>query len=606
MTSSHPAGSAASDDADGAPPTDTSLVASAPRTWRSFFPVVGWLSRYDWRGCLAADVVAGIAVAALLVPESMGYAGVAGVSPEIGLYAALGAVFAYALLGGVSILVVGPASAVAALSASLVGEFVGDAEPTELIAAFGLASGAVYLVLGVLRLGWVVNFISRPVLHAFIAGLSISIIVGQLDGLLGIEIEGESVVAKAVDVVRHLGDANGTTVALGVGALAVIVLIERFAERVPAAVVVAVVGIVLVTVLDLTADGVAVVGDIPTGLPSVGLPDLSGTRWFELIGGGVALVLVGFSEGYAAASATADQTGETVDADQELVASGGANVASGLVGGLAVSGSLSKSSASSAAGARTQMANLVAGLIVLATLLFLAPVFEELPEAVLAAIVIGAVLRSADPRRVVELWAVNRADFVAGAVTFTLVLVWETLPAMAVGVLLSLAFTVRRASFPDVVEVRPDADGVFRRIGDSDHDPLGLDPDTDDVTPVPGVAVLRFEAPLIYANCSRLIVAARTMLDRRPDVRRLVVDGEMVSDLDSSGAETLRRLDEMTAERGVELHLARLHARARGQLARSAIESDLAGRLHDRLRDAVDPGVHPGGRGNDGASGSPH
>ena len=565
--------------------TPASLVPTSSRSLRSVLPILGWLPAYRWKEHLTADIVAGIALAALLIPESMGYAGVAGVSPEVGLYAALGAVLAYALFGGVSILVVGPASAVAALSASLVAEFTGDVDQTQLIAALAITSGAIYLVMGLLRLGWIVNFISRPVLHAFIAGLSISIIVGQLDGLLGIEIEGESVVAKFVDVVRQLGDVHGLSAFVGVGALVSLVVLERVAERVPAAVVVAAVGILLVVLLDLADEGVAIVGDIPTGLPSVAVPDLSGTRWLELFGGGLALVLVGFSEGFAAASATADGTGEAVDADQELLANGGANLAAGVLGGLAVGGSLSKSAASATAGARTQMANLVSGLLVLCTLLFLAPVFEQLPEGVLAAIVIAAVLRSANPQRVAMLWSVNRSDFVAGAITFLLVLVWETLPAMIVGVALSLAFTVRRSSFPDVVEIRPDAAGVFRRIDGAVPDAAGSG-EAPSLSDGVDAAYLRFEAPLIYANSLRLIAAAETLIGRRPDIERLVIDGEMFSDLDLSGAEALEHLDELTADRGIELHLARVHRRAREQIERSELSDRFAGRIHDALRDA--------------------
>ena len=555
----------------------SSLVPSPTRSARSVVPILAWLPAYRWKEFLAADLVAGVALAALLIPESMGYAGVAGVSPEVGLYAALGAVLAYALLGGVSILVVGPASAVAALSASLVAEFSGDVDRTHLIAALALTSGVIYAVMGILRLGWIVNFISRPVLHAFIAGLSISIIVGQLDGLLGLEVEGESVVRRALDVIGQLADAHGLTTAIGIGALAGLLAIERFAEKVPAAVVVATVGILLVVLLDLADDGVAIVGDIPTGLPSVAVPELSGTRWLELLGGGLALVLVGFSEGFAAASATADGTGEDVDPDQELLANGGANLAAGLLGGLAVGGSLSKSSASASAGARSQMTNLVGGILVLCTLLFLAPVFEQLPEAILAAIVIAAVLRSADPRRVLDLWTINRLDFVAGVITFVLVLVWETLPAMIVGVVLSLAFAVRRSSFPDVVEIEPGFDGVFRRVEAAGS--LRSDGDRR-------IAYMRFEAPLIYSNALRLQAAADTLMARHPSLERLVVDGEMFSDLDSSGAETLERLDEATSTRGVELHLARLHHRARAQIARSALSARFVGRLHDSLDEA--------------------
>lgn len=557
------------------------LLSRRARSVRSLFPIVTWLPRYRLAD-LPADVVAGLALAALLIPESMGYAGVAGVSAELGLYAALGAVLAYAITGGTSILVVGPASAVAALSATIVAEYGADVPRTELIAALTIATGVVLVAAGALRLGWIMNFISKPVLHAFVAGLSISIIIGQLDGLFGVEVEGESAVSTLVDAVRNIGEWHGPTVAIGVAGIAVLVLLERFAHRVPAALVVVTVGIVLAVWFGVADRGVAVVGEIPTGLPDFGVPDLGATRWLELLGGATALLLVGFSEGYAAATAVAAETGEEVDADQELIGSGAANLGAGLLGGIAVGGSLSKSAASQAAGAHTQVANLVGGLVVLATLLFLGPLFEDLPEPVLAAVVIVAVLGSADPRRVIRLWSVNRLDFAAAGVTFVLVLVWETLPAMVTGVVLSLAFLVRRASFPDVVELRADATGRFRRTSDTS---VGAD------SPV---RVLRFEAPLVYANADRLVRACRALVDELPGrVGRLVLDAEMWSDLDSTGAEALTEVDDELAERGIELRLARVHLRAAAQLERSRLTDRFAGRIDDRVIDAVDAPPDP-------------
>ncbi len=560
------------------------LVASRPRNLGTLLPLTRWLPRYRWGKDFPADLVAGIAVAALLIPESMGYAGVAGVPTQVALYAALAACFAYAVTGGTSILVVGPASAVAALSASIVADLSQDMDPVVVTAGLALVSGVLLVVAGVLRLGWIVNFISRPVLHAFIAGLSISIIIGQLDGLFGVEVEGDSAVARLVHTVAGIGRWQWLTVGIGVGAVVSLLLLERLVPKIPAAVVVVAIGIVLVVVFDLASRGVSVVGDIPQGLPSVGVPELSGIRWFELVAGGLSLILVGFSEGYASASSVASTTGEDVDPDQELIGSGAANIASGLVGGLAVSGSLSKSAAAQSAGARSQVSNMVAGLVVLATLLFLAPVFEELPEPVLAAVVIVAVLRSADPRRVTALWAVNRFDFAAGVVTFTLVLVWETLPAMVVGVLLSLAFVVRRASFPDVVELRRSTDGAFRAFR-APRAPRSA-PGSESAGPEPtAVAVLRFEAPLIYANADRFGRAAQ-VLASRPGVTRLVIDAEMVSDLDASGAERLAALDDDLVEQGVDLHLARVHTRAREQIERSHLHDRFAGRTHDTLTQA--------------------
>ena len=555
------------------PEADEVLVRHPARSLRSVVPILAWLPGYR-RSNVARDLIAGISVAALLIPESMGYAGVAGVPPQVGLYAALAAAVAYAVFGGTSILVVGPASAVAALSASLVSEFGGTADAMALTAGLELVSGLMLVVAGGLRLGWIVNFISRPVLEAFVAGLSISIVIGQLDGLFGVEVEGESPVATLIDTIRHLVDAHGVTVAIGLGAVVVLLVLERFAEGVPAAVVVVVVGILLVALFGLDDRGVAIVGEIPQGLPDLGTPDLGGTRWWELAAGGAALLLVGFSEGYASASAVGARTGETIDADQELVGTGAANIAAGLSGGLTVGGSLSKSAAAVAAGARTQVTNLVAALVVLATLLFLAPVFEDLPEPVLAAVVIVAVMGSADPRKVWAIREVNPLDFAAAATTFTLVLVWETLPAMIVGVLLSLAFLVRGASFPEVVELRRD------ESGDWAHARRGVDP-------LDGVFVLRFEAPLIYANAPRLRQVIADLPDRRAGLRRVVLDAEMMSYVDSTGAETLEVVDDLLADQGIELVIARLHHQARAQLRRSAVADRFADRSYQGVHEAA-------------------
>lgn len=560
------------------------LTAHRPRRLATLLPITVWLRRYRWDRDLLRDGAAGLALAALLIPESIGYAGVAGVPPQAGLYAAMAAVVAYAVTGGSSVLVVGPASAIAALTATLIIELPGSVSPWVVAAGLSLVSGALLVLAGVLRLGWVVNFISRPVLHAFVAGLSISIIVGQLDGLLGVEVEGgTSPLVRLVRTLGELGAAHLLPVAIGVGSLVVLLVFERLVERVPAAVVVVAAGIALAAAFDLGEHGVALVGAIPQGLPELGVPELTGIRWWELVGGGLALVLVGFSEGYAASASVATSQGEEIDADQELIGSGVANIASGLVGGMPVGGSLSKSAASLAAGARTQMTNLVAGLLVLATLLFLAPLFEQLPEPVLAAVIIVAVVRSADPRPVIRMRQVNWPDFAAATVTFVLVLTWETLPALGVGVALSLGFVVRRASFPDIVELRQDRDGRLRHA-------------TDLSTPlheVPGVAVLRLEAPLLYANADRLVIAARRLLARRPDATLLVIDAEMISDLDGTGAEALERLDDDLAERGIELRIALLHRRARAQLDRSQLRERFEARLDPSLRVAVHRGEAP-------------
>ncbi|MBX3314359.1 MAG: SulP family inorganic anion transporter [Actinobacteria bacterium] len=554
---------------------DAELIVKRKRGLGSFVGCVDWLPRYRWGKDLPVDLVAGLTVAALLIPESIGYANVAGVQPQLGLYAAMAAAIVYALVGNQRVLVVGPSAAVAALSASLIADITGNESADQLAIGLAFAAGIVLLVAGFLRFGWIVNFISRPVLEAFIAGLAISIIVGQMSGLVGSEKGEGSVVRKAWHVLSDVGNWHRETLAIGLGALVILIVLERFLPKLPAAALVVVGGILLTGWLDLGADGVALAGTIPTGLPNVGFPDFSLEVWAELLGGGFALFLVGFSEGFAAAASAAEEMGDVVDPDEELVGAGVANVAAGFFGGMAVSGSLSKTTAGLRAGARSQVAGLTAGVVVVLTLLFLGPVFERLPEPVLAAVVIHAVLRSANPSQALGLWNVNRFDFVAALATFVLALTWETLPAMAVGVFLSLAFLVRRASFPDVVEMEADAHGVVRRVGEADV-----------AIPMDGVGVLRYEAPLLYAGSDRLGQAVDNLIARRGPLHGLVLDAEMMSDLDTSGALALERLDDRLAGQGTTLHLARVHSRAREQIERSRLAPRFEGRTHRTVAEA--------------------
>ncbi|MEK8226728.1 STAS domain-containing protein [Oerskovia sp. M15] len=208
--------------------------------------------------------------------------------------------------------------------------------------------------------------------------------------------------------------------------------------------------------------------------------------------------------------------------------------------------------------------------------------FEQLPEPVLSAVVIVAVVGSANPTRVWAIWRVNRPDFAASVVTFVLVLVWETLPAMIVGIVLSLAFVVHRASFPDVLELRGAAgpDGPIHAVTGTSTDP----------PPAADVAILRFEVPLIYANAERFVRAALRLVEGRAELTRLVVDAEMLSDLDASGADRLQRLDDELSERGITLHLARMHTRARAQMKRSSLDPRFKGRIHPTLADAATSG----------------
>ena len=355
-------------------------------------PVAAWLPRYR-RSDLPADLLAGTVVAALAVPQSLGYAGIAGVPVQVGLYAIPLALVAYAIFGSSPHLVVGPVSTVAVLSGSLVADLSGG-DPGSAVAftsALAIGAGLGLLIGGLARIGWAAEFLSRPIVTGFVFGLSILIILGEIPSLLGMPVESGDVLTRAWSIATHLVDLDPATAAIGLAALAVLFIGARFAPRVPWALIVLIVGIGASSWLDLAAQGVVTVGDVPSGLPPIGLPDISVTDIPPVLVGSLALALVGLAEGLSAARLFAAREGYTVDANQELLATGAANVAAGLSGGLGVAGSLSKTAASRRTGGVSQLTGITTAVLVLLVLVALANLLSPLPRAVLSAIVIQAV-----------------------------------------------------------------------------------------------------------------------------------------------------------------------------------------------------------------------
>ena len=354
------------------------------------------------RSWLSGDVVAGLTVWAVLVPEALAYATVAGVSPIVGLYAAPGALLAYAAFGSSRHLVVGPMSATAALSAAVVADLVapGDEAFLMLTMSLALTVGLLGIIAAVFRFGFVANFVSEPVMKGFIIGLALTIISGQLASLLGLEKGEGNFFEKTWAVVKDLGEINGWTAAVGFASLAIVMGVRRYLPRVPGSLVAVVFGILAIVVFNLDSEGVAIVGAIDGGLPDAGIPEgLSGSDLLDLAPGALGVLLVGFAEGLGAAKNYAARNGYQIDPDKELLGLGAANIASGLTGGMVVNGSLSKTAVNGGAGARTQLSGLIVAVMTVFTFLFLTGLFEELPEATLAAIVIGALIELVTFRR---------------------------------------------------------------------------------------------------------------------------------------------------------------------------------------------------------------
>ncbi|HEY7814224.1 MAG TPA: SulP family inorganic anion transporter, partial [Nakamurella sp.] len=362
--------------------------------WR-LVPIVGWIRSYE-RSWLRGDLIAGVAVAALVVPKNLGYAGIAGVPLQNGLYAAAAGAILYALFGTSRQISTGPSSGLAAVAASAVAVagITGTQDVASFVAAITLASGVLFLLLAVLRMGWIAQFLSRAVVTGFLFGAAIDVVIGELPKLTGTKVTGSNPLQELWSWLGSLGDSSLVTVLVSVVALVVVFGVRVIAPKVPGALVLVVGGLLASWLFDLGSHGVALVGEVPRGLPAFQVPAtqvLSGHASTVAIAA-VALVLIGFSQTAGDARTFAARHRYRIDINQESVAQGMANVGAGLFEGMPVSTSLSASSLNDHTGARTGLASLTTGVIVLATLLVLAPVFAVLPKPVLAALIIEAVV----------------------------------------------------------------------------------------------------------------------------------------------------------------------------------------------------------------------
>ena len=420
----------------------------APTTHR-LLPILDWIPAYrrDW---FLPDVLAGLALWAVMVPEGMAYAGIVGVPPIMGLYTIVPALLAYALLGTSRQLVVGPDTATGLISAVTVGAIAtqGTADFNSLTSTLAVLIGLFFLAFGLVRMGWVASFIPTPVMRGFIEGLVYVTIIGQVPHLLGISGASGNFFTKLWHVLQHLPDVSVAPALTGILSLAAMLLLRHSAPAVPAALVVMAVATILIGLLGGEATGVHVAGHLPSGLPHLTLPNLEPSTLRELVPGALAIVLVGYAEALGAAKAAALQSGGDIDPNQELVAHGPANILSGLFGGFLVVGSLSKTSVATSAGARSQVANLVAAAFSFLTLLFLTPLFRNMPQPALAAIVIAAMLHLTKPSYLMHLFARSRWSFANAVIVIAGELTLGVLQGIALGVVLSILTLIYLTSHP--------------------------------------------------------------------------------------------------------------------------------------------------------------
>ncbi len=518
---------------------------------------------------LPADLVAGLLVAALAVPQSLGYAAVAGVPVQVGLYTLPPALLAYALLGSSRLLFVGPVSTVSVMSGSVVrGLAHGDPElALRLTSGLALTAGVALLAIGVLRAGWVAQFLSEPIVTGFVTGLVVLIVVGEVPGLSGLASPGGSLVERLLALVRDVPAFHGLTLTVGVGGLAVLFAGQRLAPRVPWSLVVLAGAIVLSGRFGLADRGVVVVGAVPSGLPLPSLPVIDLALWPGVVTGGVAIGAVAIAEGLAAARTFArEDDRDPAGDDREFVATGAANLASGVLGGMGVGGSLSKTAANARAGARTQVSSVTAAVVVLVFVLAATGLLADLPKTVLSAVVIHAVWGLVHPSVFRRYAAVRRNDLVAALVAFVGVLALGPLNGLLLAIGQSLLGLVYRSIQVHVDEMGR-VGGEKAAWGAVAHGPARRT--------YPGVLVLRPDGPVFWANVASVVRRIDTEVSGREGLRAVVLDLEATNQMDTTSAERLSGLLRRLRARGVDLHLVRVFGNVREVLERSGLLGEL-------------------------------
>jgi SulP family sulfate permease len=545
-------------------------------------PIRDWLPRYD-RRLLRGDLVSAIAVTALIVPKNLGYAGIAGIPVENGLYAAAAGALLYAVFGTCRQISTGPSSGLAAIAGGAVlATGLKGGQAADLVAAMTLATGALFLVMWALKLGRIAQFLSKAVVTGFLAGAAVDVVIGELPKLTGSDAEGDNAWRELSTWIQGLDQRDTTTVLVGLAALVVVFGLRIVAPKVPGALVLLVGGLAASGLFDLGSHGVALVGDVPSGLPTPALPDadLFSDHLATIGAAAFALLLVGFSQTAGDARAFATRHGYRVDINQETLAQGMANIGAGAFQGMPVSTSLSASSLNESAGARTQLASLTTGGLVLLTLLILAPLFSKLPKPVLAALIIDAVVMGMiDLPELRRLYRVKRFDFLVACAAIVAVLSIGVLAGVVVGVALSLAWLVYVTTAPGMPLLGRDrGTGAFREVDGHPGDET-----------FPGLAIVRLDGGLFFPTADALHDRLREVVERGdPPPRTVVLDFEGVDFVDSQGTAKLTELRTLADGNGVTVRLAGVKAAVRAVLeADGVVERIGADHIHADVRDAV-------------------
>jgi sulfate permease, SulP family len=544
-----------------------------------FLAIANWLPQYKGKH-MRGDVVAGIALVGLLIPEAMGYAGIAGLPPESGLYATGIGLFVYALFGSSRQLAVSPTSSSAAVLAASVAVFAGGdrAIYVVLAAAVALLVGIFFVLSAFLRLGFVSEFISKPVLKGFVFGIAVTIIIKQVPKLLGFERGAGNTLQQFWHVVRSLGQSDPWTVTVGLAALVGLFAIGKFVPRLPGALIVLVGGILAARILGLHQHGVHLVGEIPPGLSHFKLPEVTWSEAVDLIPASVGLALVLYAEALGAARTFAIKNNYDIDANTELYALGLANVFSGLFGGMVVGGGTSGTAINDSSGGRSQVSTMVGSGMVLVTLLFLTGFFRDLPEAVLAAIVIHAVWHLMDLAELRRYARIRPKELRLPILAILGVLLFGILDGLVLAVAVTLIVLMKALMRPQLTE-------LGRLPGTQDFVEVSRHPEAERI---PELLMVRLDGFLIFAtaNYARLELDGMVSRAGRP-LKAVLLNMEVIPDLDITGIDALSDVNKKLSKAGLELLLARVKDPVRDTLERSGLARQLEGRIFRHVEEAV-------------------
>ncbi|HEV7147107.1 MAG TPA: sulfate permease [Pedococcus sp.] len=530
-----------------------SAVVVAPQRWRAYVPGLAVVTSYQ-RSWLPKDVVAGLVLSALLVPQGMAYADLAGLPAVTGLYTSILCLLAYAVFGPSRVLVLGPDSSLGPMiAATILPLMVAGGDPVRAVALASLLAvlvGVIMVAAGLAKFGFVADLLSKPTQIGYMNGLALTIIVGQLPKLLGFSVDADGLVAEARAFVSGLAqdEANTTAAVVGVASLAGILLLNRLLPKLPSVLIVVVLAAVAVNALDLQEHGVDTVGVIPQGFPPFTVPAVTWGDLPPLLLGALAIAVVALADTMSTASAFAARRGEQVRGNQEMVGIGAANIAAGFFQGFPVSTSGSRTAVAEQAGSRSQVTGVVGAGVITLVLVFATGAMEFVPQPTLGAIVIVAALSLADVAGTRRLWRQRRMEFTLSVIALLGVALLGVLPGILIAVGLSILNVFRRTWWPHHTELGR-VDGVAG-LHDTERYP--------DAELLPGLVVYRFDAPLIFANARMFGEAMRGIAQQHQDLRWIVIAAEPITDVDTTASDMLHELDLWLNQRGVSLVFAEM------------------------------------------------